>query len=218
MWTRPVRAAPSVAVTSNRRALTSARKPVPPGRRSRPAAASCARLRRVGPADDHGVTEGEEAVTLGQGGGVERPPRRSAERLHQQEQRRPGQVEVGHQEVHQPERIVPVDVEVGAAGQPPGGRRRLEGADRGGAHGHHPRGFPAGGHRLRRDGVALGVDAVLGGCGGGDGPEGVEPDDQVQSGEAGAGGLAFGEQVGGEVQARGGRGHRTVAGRPRLGE
>ena len=64
------------------------------------------------------------------------------------------------------------------------------------------------------DAITLAVHHVLVEVVDGNGPEGVEPDGEVDRGHLGAAGPAPVEHLGGEVEAGGGGGHRARAGHP----
>jgi len=93
----------------------------------------------------------------------------------------------------------PVDVEVGAALELPGGR-----ADSSARTVVVPTATTAGGgtcrHGLLGDGIPLGVDDVFLGGRHGHGTKGVEADSQVHSGQRRPRGQAGGEQLRGEVE------------------
>ena len=164
------------------------------------------------PAEEHGVTERQEPVAVTQRVGVQVPPVRPGEGLDQDEQARPWQVEVGHEDVD--------DGEVGAGREEqPGSSRqlarpgcRLESPDRRGADRDDPVGVQTRLPGLVRHGVALLVHDVVVDVTGGDRPEGAQSDDEIDVHEGGAGSRDLAEDAWREVQAGGRRGHGTRPG------
>ena len=65
------------------------------------------------PVDEHGVAEGQEAVTLGEGQIVAVPPAGAHERVQHDEQGGPGQMEVGEQQINHLEVERAANVQVG---------------------------------------------------------------------------------------------------------
>ena len=117
-------------------------------------------------------------------------------------------MEVGEQHVDDLEVVVAVDEERGASFEGPGGGA-LEGSDRRRAHGDNPVRLLAGVEGLSRHPVALRVDLVVLGSLGRHRAEGVEPDGEVDLADLDTAGAATLEHAVGEVEAGGGRRHRS---------
>ena len=167
---------------------------------------------------EHGVAEGQEPVAPVEGLLVEPAPARRAvglgadEGVDHDQQRRAGLVEVGHQPVDHLELEAGADEQVGATLELAGGRRALQGAHRGGADGHHPPtgrlGGGAGVEGAVRHPVPLGVHVVVLDPLGGDGPEGAQPDQQLDLDHLDPPGGELRQQRPRQVESGGGGGHR----------